>query len=260
MNTLTGNGIEIYYQFDGDEGAPVLLLSNSLGTRLEMWDDQIDALTPHFRVLRYDSRGHGRTSAPEGEYTMDQFGQDALALLDGLDIETVYYCGLSKGGMTGQWLGQHAPDRLHKMVLSNTSSFMGAPEPWNERIRLTLENGMAELVDPVTTRWFTPEFIDSAPERVKKVQEMLLSTPSQGYAGSCAAIRDLDQREGNRGITMPVLVIAGEKDPATPPEHGELIAHTIYGAHLEIIQKAAHLSNIEQTNHYNNILVKFLTS
>ena len=260
MATFNANGIDVFYQFDGPETAPVLLLSNSLGTRLEMWDDQISSLTPHFRVLRYDSRGHGRTSAPDGDYTMDQLGEDALTMLDNLNIEKVYYCGLSKGGMIGQWLGRKAPERLHRLVVSNTSPHMGPKEVWNERIKMTLENGMAALVEPVTARWFTPEFIASAPDRVARVQDMILSTPPQGYAGCSAAIRDMDQRDGLASITVPTLVIAGEKDPATPPEHGELIANSIPGAKLEIIPNAAHLSNIEQTEHYNKVLTGFLTS
>lgn len=260
MATLKANGIDVFYQFDGPETAPVLLLSNSLGTRLEMWNDQISALTPHFHVLRYDSRGHGRTTAPGGEYTMDQLGEDALALLDTLNIEKVYFCGLSKGGMIGQWLGRNAPDRLHRLVVSNTSSYLGPKDLWDGRIKMVLEQGMSGLVEPVTERWFTPDFILTAPDRVARVQEMILTTPPQGYAGCSAAIRDMDQRAGISAITTPTLVIAGEKDPATPPDHGEFIANAIPGAKLEIIGNAAHLSNIEQTGHYNKVLTGFLTS
>ena len=260
MTIVQANGIDIYTRWDGPEGAPVLLLSNSLGTRLEMWDDQMEALTAHFRVLRYDSRGHGRTSAPDRDYTMDELGQDAVALLDALEIDRVWYCGLSKGGMVGQWLGCNAPGRLEKLVLSNTAAHLGPRELWDDRVRISREQGMEPLVDVILQRWFTEAFRTSSPERVEKVKAQVLSTPGHGYGACSAAIRDMDQREAIKSITTPTLVIAGAEDPATTPEAGKLIADSIAGAKLEIIPEAAHLANIEQTEHYNRVLVSFLTS
>ncbi|MGI9482620.1 MAG: 3-oxoadipate enol-lactonase [Hyphomicrobiales bacterium] len=259
MPHIHANGIDIHYQFDGPETAPVLLMSNSLGTNLGMWDDQISAFTPEFHILRYDKRGHGQTSAPEGEYTLDQLGGDVLALLDTLQLEKVYFCGLSIGGMTGQWLGRNAADRLHKLVLSNTSAHMAPKDMWDERIKAVLKGGMEPMVDTVTSRWFTPEFIANEPERVAKVQEMILTTPPAGYAGCSAAIRDMDQRDGISNITVPTLVISGDKDPATPPKHGRLIADTIAGARYVEIAGAAHLANIEQTETFNEAVAGFLT-
>ncbi len=260
MTVVQANGIDIYTRWDGPEGAPVLLLSNSLGTRLEMWDDQLEVLTPYFRVLRYDSRGHGRSSAPDRDYTIDELGTDAVSLLDALEVDKVSYCGLSKGGMVGQWLGCNAPDRLQKLVLSNTAAHLGPRELWDERVRISREQGMAPLVEPILERWFTAAFLDSSPDRVAKVREQLLATPGHGYGACSAAIRDMDQREAIKSITTPTLVIAGAADPATPPDAGQLIADSIAGAKMKIIPNAAHLSNIEQTDIYNRTLVDFLTS
>ncbi|MEM7429296.1 MAG: 3-oxoadipate enol-lactonase [Pseudomonadota bacterium] len=260
MATVQANGIDIHARWDGPEGAPVMLLSNSLGTRLEMWDDQMEALTAHFRVLRYDSRGHGRSSAPDRDYTIDELGTDAVALLDALEIDKVYYCGLSKGGMVGQWLGCHAGDRVHKLVLSNTAAFMGPRDLWDDRVRISREQGMEPMVEPILERWFTKAFRESSPDRVATVRAQLLATPGHGYGACSAAIRDMDQRETIKSITTPTLVIAGAADPATPPEAGQLIADSIPGAGIEIIPDAAHLANIEQTGIYNRVLVDFLTS
>lgn len=260
MTKVQANGIEIYTRWDGPEGAPLLLLSNSLGTRLEMWDDQMDALTEHFRVLRYDSRGHGRSSAPDRDYTIDELGTDAVALLDAMEVDKVYYCGLSKGGMVGQWLGCHAADRVHKIVLSNTAAYMGPRDLWDQRVKVSREQGMEPLVEGILERWFTAAFLESSPERVAKVRDQLLATPGHGYGACSAAIRDMDQREAIKSITTPTLVIAGAEDPATSPEAGQLIADSIPGAKIEIIPAAAHLSNIEQTKIYNRVLVDFLTA
>lgn len=260
MTIVQANGIDIHTQWEGPEGAPVLLLSNSLGTRLEMWDDQIGALTEHFRVLRYDSRGHGRSSAPDRDYTIDELGRDAVALLDVMELDRVWYCGLSKGGMVGQWLGCNAPDRVHKLVLSNTAAHLGPRDLWDERVRVSREQGMEALVDVILQRWLTEAFRASSPERVEIVKSQVLTTPGYGYAACSAAIRDMDLREAIKAITTPTLVIAGAEDPATTPEAGKLIADSIQGARLEVIPEAAHLANIEQTELYNAKLVEFLTS
>ncbi len=260
MTIVKANGIGIYTRWDGPDGAPVLLLSNSLGTRLEMWDDQMDDLIKHFRVLRYDSRGHGRSSAPDRDYTIDELGMDAVALLDAMEVDKAWYCGLSKGGMVGQWLGCHAPDRVEKLVLSNTAAHMGPRDLWDQRVRISREQGMEPLTDTIISRWFMPAFIESAPERVERVKQQVLATPGHGYGACSAAIRDMDQREAIKSITTPTMVIAGAEDPATSPEAGKLISDSIAGARLQIIPDAAHLSNIEQTEIYNRVLVDFLTS
>jgi 3-oxoadipate enol-lactonase len=254
----TGDGTRIFYQFDGVEGRPVLLLSNSLGTTLEMWDPQIPALTGHYRVLRYDSRGHGRSDAPEGPYEIARLGRDAVELIDALNIETVHFCGLSKGGMVGMWLGIHEPDRIDRLVLANTSAYIGAPEVWNARIETVQRDGMAAIVPGVIERWFTPHFQQADPAAVERIASMLREIPPQGYVACCAAVRDMDQRAEIAAISAPTLVISGTHDGATPPAHAQLIAGEIAGAALVDLD-AAHLSNIEQADLFTRNLVGFLT-
>ena len=258
MPAVSINGVQLNYRIDGRHGAPSLFLSNSLGTNLGMWDQQVETLGSRFRIVRYDSRGHGLSDAPDEDYTMETLGRDALGLLDYLQIDKTYYCGLSKGGMVGQWLGINAADRIEKLVLSNTSSFMEAKDLWDQRIATARSAaGMDGLVDAVTERWFTPGFIQNNPGEVDRIRQMILTTPARGYAGCCAAIRDMDQRAGLAGISVPTLVIVGDKDPATPPEHGELIATSIPGAQLRTIENAAHLSNVEQPGQYMDALSGF---
>ena len=181
---------ELNYQLEGVAGAPVLLLSNSLGTDLHMWDAQIAAFTQHFQVLRYDTRGHGQSLVTEGSYSIEQNGRDVLALLDALEIAQVSFCGLSMGGLIGQWLAINAPERLQRVVLCNTAAKIGNPEVWNPRIELVLREGpaaMRALRDGSIARWFTPAFADAEPAKVEAVVGMLAATSPQGYAANCAA-------------------------------------------------------------------------
>ena len=247
MPTVSINGIDLHYRIDGKFGAAALVFSNSLGTNLGMWDEQVRVLSNSFRIVRYDSRGHGLSGAPDEEYTIEILGRDVVGLLDHLELDKVFYCGLSKGGMVGQWLGANAGDRLEKLVLSNTSSYIGGPELWNDRIAVARSAaGMDGMVDGITERWFTRAFIEREPEEVKRIQQMILTTPAHGYAGCCAAIRDMDQRDILKDISVPTMVIVGDQDPATTPDQGELIAERVPGARLVTIENAAHLSNIEQ--------------
>jgi 3-oxoadipate enol-lactonase len=253
-------GAEIFnVVVEGPDDAPALLISNSLGTTLHMWDGQMPVLSKSFRVIRYDSRGHGGSVAGDGPYSIEQLGQDALNILDALGIETANYLGLSMGGMVGMWLLTHHGHRINRAVLANTGAFMGGPELWNMRIRTARSEGMNGLVNGTIERWFTREFQEKSPEAVEKITQQLKSTPPLGYASSCAAIRDMDQREAIRSITRPVLVIVGTKDPATPPAMGGLIAGSIPGARL-IDLDAAHLSNIEAEMAFNRAVVAFLTA
>jgi 3-oxoadipate enol-lactonase len=258
MPHVTIDGCRIHYRFDGREDAPVLLVSNSLGTDMGMWEPQIPAFTSRFRVLRYDSRGHGRSDAPPGPYAIDRLGRDALGLLDALDLRRVRFCGLSKGGMIGMWLGTNAADRIERLVLCNTSTHLGPPSLWEDRIRAVRAGGMAAIADTVLERWFTAAFRASAPEKVAPVRRMLLATPPEGYVGCCGAIRDMDQSETIRAIRAPTLVVAGEHDPATPPTHGALIAERIAGARL-VTLAAAHLSNIEAASAFDDAVLGFLS-
>jgi 3-oxoadipate enol-lactonase len=243
---------------EGPDEAPALILSNSLGTNLHMWDRQIPALIERFKVVRYDSRGHGKSIVADGPYSIEQLGADALAIMDALNIDTAHWLGLSKGGMVGQWLLIHAPHRIERAILANTASHMPPPDFWNERIRSVRNAGMESITSSVLDRWFTGDFQTRDPEAVEAVKEMLLTTPAEGYAASCAAIRDLDMREALRTVDKPVMVIVGKHDPATPPDHGQLIADTIPGARLVTLD-TAHLSNIEAAEAFNEAVVSFLT-
>lgn len=255
----TGSG-KLHYVLDaaaGNEQAPVLVLSNSLGTTLDMWLPQMPALLDHFRVLRYDTRGHGQSDVTPGPYTIGQLGADVLALLDQLGIQRAHFCGLSMGGMTGMWLGIHAPDRIDRLALCNTSAAIGLPEVWNARISKVRQEGMQSIVDTVLDRWFTPDFLTHAPAQVERVRRMLAQTPVEGYIANCAAVRDMDQRAALPQISAPTLVIAGRHDKSTPPEHGELIARAIPGAQY-VLLNAAHLSNWEVAQAFTQNLLDFM--
>jgi 3-oxoadipate enol-lactonase len=242
----TGTTVRLHHILEGTEDAPVLVMANSLGTTLRMWDDQALALGERFRLLRYDHRGHGGSSVPPGPYRIEDLGRDALALLDGLGIERFSFCGLSIGGMVGMWLASEAPERVERLVLCCTSALLGPRELWDERIRVAGDQGMDALVDSVVPRWFTPEFFSSNPGTVEKATSMLRETDPEGYAGCCAAIRDMDLRGRLGGIRAPTLVISASDDPATPPEHGALIRDSIPGAGFEVISDASHLANMQR--------------
>lgn len=252
------DGCRISWQLEGPDEAPVLMLSNSLGTTMDMWQSQKDAFHEQFRLLRYDTRGHGGSDSPQGGYSLDRLGRDAVELLDALYIDRVHFCGLSLGGMTGQWLGVFAPDRLERLVLANTAAYMGPPAGWQTRIDLVLQKGMVEIANPVLERWFTPNFRASTPAVMGDIKQQLLTTDGGGYAGCCAAIRDMDLRPIINQISCPTLVIAGTLDPATPPLQSRAIASAISGAQFMQLE-AAHLSNIEQAEQFTNSVLDFLS-
>lgn len=251
---------DLHYQLDGPQGAPVLLLSNSLGTDLRMWDPQLSAFTEHFQVLRYDTRGHGQSLVTEGPYSIDQNGRDVLALLDALQLPSVLFCGLSMGGLIGQWLAINAPQRLQKVVVCNTAAKIGAPEVWNPRIETVLRDGkaaMQALREASIARWFTPEFAKAAPQLVEPVVDMLAQTSPQGYAANCAAVRDADFREQVSTIKLPVLVVCGTQDAVTTPADGRFLTEQIAGA--EYVEfHGAHLSAIEVGSAFAERVVTFL--
>ena len=257
---IAANGITINYQLDGPEDAPVLVLSNSLATSLAMWNDQVERLRDRFRILRYDNRGHGATPVTAGPYTIGLLGQDLLGLLDALGIEKVSFCGLSKGGMVGQWLGINAPHRLDKLVVSNTASYFPNKEMWRDRIDMATNQGIPAIAEASIGRWFTPGYLERADTEptVSFVRDFILETDRDGYLASSVAIRDMDFRDELKQIPVPTMVVIGEKDPATIPEYGELIAASIPGATTFVVPDAAHLSNIEQPDIYTRALVDFL--
>ena len=251
------DGCKIAWKRSGTSGKPTLILSNSLGTDMRLWDAQLDAFSPHFDILRYDTRGHGASDAPEGSYSLDRLGRDVLQLLDHHNIAQAYFAGVSLGGMTGQWLGYRAPDRINRIILANTSAYMGPPSGWADRINAVLANGMDPMADPVLIRWFTPEFQASNTQEVENVRKQLLATEPAGYAGCSAAIRDMDLRPTAELIKSSTLIIAGLRDPATPPEHADWLLSHITGSTLVALD-AAHLSNIEQSEKFNDAVLEFL--
>jgi len=251
--------LHMYYELDGLANAPPLVLSNSLGTNLSLWDAQLPVFAANFRVLRYDSRGHGQTSTTQDEYSVAMLGRDVLQLLDALNLERVNFCGLSIGGMTGMWLAVDAPQRLERLVLCNTAPKIGKPDTWNERIRAVREGGTKAVAQQVIERWFTPEFRRNHPDEVAKTRRMIESTSTNGYVGSCAAVRDFDFWEKVSAIRAQTLVLTGTHDLAAPPSEAQKLAKQIPGArYIEL--PAAHISNVEAASRFTAEVSSFLRS
>jgi 3-oxoadipate enol-lactonase len=255
----TDDGTRLNVTVEGPGDAPTLMLCNSLGTDLTMWDDQAGEFARHFRLVRYDRRGHGKSASPQGPYSMERLGRDALSILDALEIEKTNWCGLSMGGMVGQWLGANAPERLNKLILSNTNYYYADKAFWSDRIKTVREKGLEVLIEPNMQRWFTDGFRASAPQTLERMKKMFLSSNPVGYAACCEAIRDMDFRGSNAKIAAPTLVIVGAKDAATPPAAGEAIAAAIKGAKVASID-AAHIANVEQPKTYTDTVLGFLKS
>lgn len=251
---------ELNYRFDGPADAPVLVLSNSLGTALGMWDAQVPAFSEHFRVLRYDTRGHGGSSVSPGPYSIEQLGRDVLKLVDSLGIDRFAFCGLSMGGLIGQWLGINAGERLSRLVICNTGAKIGTAEVWNERIEAIHKGGkqaMRDMRNGSIARWFTPAFAEQQPAQVARITQMIAETSPQGYAANCAAVRDADFREQLAMIEVPTQVVCGSKDPVTTLEHGRFIQARIANAQLVELE-AAHLSCVEQADAFTRQVLAFL--
>ncbi len=254
----TGDGVRIHYEAEGHADGPPLVFSNSLGTNLAMWDGQAgEAAGLGFRVVRYDQRGHGRSDAPAGEYTIERLGTDVLDLLDALEVEKAAFCGLSMGGMTGIWLAMHHPRRFSRLALCNAAVFMPPRDMWQARIKAVTEGGMAAVAESVVERWFTKGFRESEAAEVDRIRRMILATDPAGYAGCSAAIRDMDLRDRLGVIEAPCLVVVGARDPATTPAAGQHIVERIPGAQ-KIVLESAHLSNIERREDFNRAVLGFL--
>lgn len=248
----------IYYRIDGADDKPVIVLSHSLGLDHAMWDAQVADLTAHFRVLRYDTRGHGASMVPSGDYTIERLGRDVLALVDALGIRQFAFCGVSLGGMIGQWLGAHAPDRVTHLVLANTTARVADPSAMEARRASVLTGGMAAVIDVVMSRFFTAASLERNPPAVSAARRTVLATSPIGYAGCCAAIRDMDQRDLLGRIATPTLVIAGDQDVSMPwASHGEPLSSAIQAATV-VRLRAAHLSNLEQPRSFSAALFRFL--
>jgi 3-oxoadipate enol-lactonase len=247
----------ISYEVDGLPDGPPLLLINSIGSTRELWARQMPALTGRYRVIRYDTRGHGMSSVPSGDYTIEQLGRDALAVLDGVRAASAHVCGISLGGLTAQWLGAHAPDRVASLVLANTAARIGTVESWSERMALVREKGMTAVADLAMPRWFSPAFHERDPETVHTFRTMIQSVPPEGYLGCCAALRDADLREQVASIKRPTLLVASTADSATPPEGLAFIRDRIDGAAM-VTFESGHLSNVECAEEFTGALLDFL--
>jgi 3-oxoadipate enol-lactonase len=257
MPTAQLKDVHLQYEFSGPDRAPVLVLANSLGTSLAMWNPQLPELSRSFRILRYDMRGHGQSEVTPGPYTIPQLASDVLRLLDALGIDKVDFCGLSMSGMIGMQLALESPNRLRRIIVCNTAPKLGTPAAWNTRIQTVQTSGMKSVADAVIERWFTPEFRASAPAAVESTRQMLLHTPSEGYAASCAAVRDMDATSTISSIRVPTLIIHGKRDPVTAADDGQRMAAAILGAQL-VNLPAAHLSNIEAAAPFTMAVAKFL--
>jgi 3-oxoadipate enol-lactonase/4-carboxymuconolactone decarboxylase len=243
---------------EGRPGPLTLVLSHSIGTDHGMWEPQIADWIQHFQVLRYDTRGHGASDAPAGDYSVEQLGNDVLALADGLGLSKFAFCGLSLGGATGQWLAANAPHRIERLILANTGPKLGSPENWEMRIRSVTERGMSAIVDLAMQRFFTNEALQRRDPQVESVKSVFLGTSPGGYAGCCAALRDFDGNSLLGQISAPTLVIAGQSDVSTPwTGNSEILCQKIAGAksvHLD----AAHLSNVERPRSFASAVAEFL--
>jgi 3-oxoadipate enol-lactonase len=258
MPMIDADGCLLNVSVEGRDGGPTLMLSNSLGCTLQMWEPQMKALTQVFRVIRYDRRGHGKSQVPDGPYSIGRFGKDVLAILDDLNIEKTHWCGLSMGGMVGQWLGANAPERFGQIIPSNTACCYPDPANWLNRIKAVKEGGIAAVADTVIAGWLTAYFRAREPQIAANMKAMLLATPVEGYLACCEALSTLDQRELLPKIKSPTLVIAGRHDMSTPVSAGELIRSRIPGASMTLLD-AAHISNIEQSHAFTEAVVGFLT-
>lgn len=253
------NGGHLHYAIEGQTNAPALVLSNSLGTNFSMWDAQMPELHKHFRVLRYDTRGHGQSEVTPGPYSFEQLGRDVLALADTADMGHFSFCGLSMGGVTGMWLGIHAAKRLHKLVLCSTAAKIGNADTWNARIDAVRKGGAKSISSGTMERWFTAQYREKSPEKVQAVKHMVENTATEGYVACCGALREADFRESIAAIRTPTLVISGTHDPATTAADGRSLAQRIPGARF-IELDAAHMCNIEQADKFTEELRNFLAA
>ena len=253
------SGARISYEVDGPADAPGLLLVNSIGTTRHLWTRQVPAFSSAYRVIRYDARGHGGSSVPPGDYTLEQLAQDALAVLDAAAADTAHVCGISLGGLTAMWLGVHASPRVKSLVLANTAARIGSVQSWTERIALVREHGMAAVADRAMPVWFSKAFCERDSDTVTRFRAMLQSCPAEGYLGCCGALRDADLRDAVAAIRCPVLTVAGSVDTSTPPDGLKFIHDRVPGSRM-ITLDTAHLSNVEQANVFTSKVMAFVGS
>jgi 3-oxoadipate enol-lactonase len=256
---VVDDGTHLHYQLDGPPDGPVLLFLNSLGTDLRMWQPQVEALASQLRIVRFDMRGHGQSDAPSGLYNLERLALDALALLDALDIRQANLCGLSLGGMLALWLAIHCPERVGRAVFANTAARIGSVETWSTRIEAVRAGGLPAIHDAVLARFLSAGFREREPEIAARVGSMILATPSEGYIGCCAALRDADLRNLISTIEARSLVIGGELDEATPPSQAEDLHAGIVPSELMVIPGVAHLSNLEAPELFSRRVLEHVT-
>lgn len=259
MPTFTSNDAQINYQTFGDANKPALIFSNSLGTKYSMWQPQIEHFQQDHYVICYDTRGHGASSAPQGPYSLEQLGQDVVNLLDHLDIAKAAFCGISMGGLTGQWLAIHKPERFSQVIVCNTAAKIGQEQAWQDRAALVREQGLAPIAATAASRWFTDPFIQSNPAVVAELSNDLGAGSPEGYANCCEALAKADVREQLSSIQIPVLIIAGQQDPVTTVADGQFMQQRIANSRLFEIN-ASHISNIEQPEAFNQAVQTFLAA
>lgn len=251
---------QLHHRLEGPDDAPVVVLASSIGTTLDLWEPQVSALGEHFRVLRYDHRGHGRSPSPPAPYAIADLAGDVLELLDRLEIERASICGLSMGGMVGQWLGANHPERVDRLVLTSTSAYAGPPQKWHDRAATVRADGIEAIADGVLTIWLTEEFRAREPEAVARCRAMMVANDDHGYAGCAEAIAGFDLREGLGEITAPTLVVAGARDSAISPEQARALHEGIEGSELALLDDAAHLPNLEQPAAFNDRVLEHLSA
>ncbi|MBA2686232.1 MAG: 3-oxoadipate enol-lactonase [Gemmatimonadaceae bacterium] len=257
MPEVESEGARIWYTIDGRDDAPAVLLLHSLGTSHALWDQQLPPLVDRFRLIRYDARGHGKSTAPPGEYTIEQLGHDALAVLDAAGVQAAAICGISIGGLTSVWLGENAPKRVSRLVLANTAARIGTRELWSERIAFVRANGIAIAAEQAMSRWFTSDFLETEPALAARFLAIARACPLESYLAACAALRDTDLRRDLHHVTAPTLVVAGSSDLSTTVSDGMWLRDNIPEARLEILD-AAHLSNVERPDEFSALLDDFL--
>ncbi|TQL68003.1 3-oxoadipate enol-lactonase [Nocardioides albertanoniae] len=238
--------VAVHHVVTGPADAPVVVLSNSLGSTMSMWDAQVDALTEHFRVVRYDTRGHGGSPVPQGPYDIDDLADDVVSLLDSLGVEKAHFVGLSLGGMTGMRLAARNPERVDRLVLLCTGAKLDPSSAWHDRAATVRENGSGAVAEAVVARWFTPGYLATNAEEKAAAEAVVASTPAEGYASCCEVIATMDLRPDLPRISAPTLAIAGADDPATPPPHLEAIADSVQDGRVLVVPESAHLANAEQ--------------
>jgi 3-oxoadipate enol-lactonase len=259
LAAVASSGAAISYDVHGPATAPALLFLNSIGSTRALWDPQRGAFGGAYRVIQFDARGHGRSDAPPGPYTIAQLAHDALAILDAERIATAQVCGLSLGGITALWLAVHAPERVRSLTMANTGARIGSVEFWDARMALVRERGMKAVADVAIPNWFTDGFRAREPETVQRFRDDIESTPVEGYLGCSAAMREEDLRDSLNAVRCPVLAIAGASDRSTPPELLHFVHERLPGSRLVVLQ-AAHISNVEQESSFNAALSAFLAA